>query len=441
MNSSFSAAANLDIQSDFRSSKPRRLTIAAIGSRGDVQPYVALGVGLANAGHDVSIATHVPFRDMVTSHGLRYLTITGNPQELLATKHGQALMASAANPWRFIKMLREISRPFADSLQEDAWRVCQNADAVIFSPLALGCVHCAEKLNIPAIGAYLMPVSPTRHFASAMTPFANLGGFLNHWSHVLVERGLWFITKDTTQTWRAHNNLPAIHAKGLFSHLRARGVPVLNGFSDRVIPRPEDWPKEHHVTGYWILRDGDNWQPPSQLESFLRAGPPPVYVGFGSMVVDNPEAMAALVSEALQLSGQRGVLLTGWGGLRHTTHNKNILQIDSAPHDWLFPRMAAVVHHGGAGTTAAGLRAGVPNVVVPFFGDQAYWARRVVSLGVGPAGIPRKQLTAQKLAAALLRIKGDDAMRARAAALGEELRREDGVAQAVELIEKYVNGI
>jgi sterol 3beta-glucosyltransferase len=209
-----------------------------------------------------------------------------------------------------------------------------------------------------------------------------------------------------------------------------------NGYSPSVIPTPPHWDSHVHVTGYWFLDPPADWAPPPALMAFLQAGPPPIYVGFGSMSNRNPGATAALVLEALARTRQRAVVLSGWSGLRTTDLPGSVFMLDSIPFSWLFPRVAAVVHHGGAGTTAAGLRAGVPSIVIPFFGDQPYWGQRVAELGVGPEPIPRRNLTVERLAGAIQRAVTDQTMRQRAADLGARIQAEDGVARAVSIVQQ-----
>jgi sterol 3beta-glucosyltransferase len=215
-------------------------------------------------------------------------------------------------------------------------------------------------------------------------------------------------------------------------------VPMIYGYSPSVIPRPPDWGDYQQITGYWFLDGAQNYEPPAELADFLESGLPPVYVGFGSMVDHEREDMTRLVVEALGQAGQRAILLSGWSDLGSAVLPDFILRIDFVPHDWLFPRVAAVVHHGGAGTTAAGLRAGIPNVVVPFFADQPFWGWRVHNLGVGPKWIPRKKLTAEKLAAAIRQAVNDSTMIQRAEELGKRIRAEDGVRTAVQLVEQQL---
>ena len=230
--------------------------------------------------------------------------------------------------------------------------------------------------------------------------------------------------------------LPKAPFWGPYGDDRFKQNPILYGYSPAVIPPPADWNEQMRVTGYWFLDSGDDWTPPADLLEFLQAGTPPVYIGFGSMIMRNPEATAQLIMQALARTRQRAIMLSGWGGLRSTNVPDSVFMIDAVPHAWLFPRMAAVVHHGGAGTTSAGLRAGVPSIIVPFFADQPFWGQRVADLGVGPAPIPFKRLTADRLAQAIQIAVTDQAMRQRAAELGERIRAEDGIARAAAVIQQ-----
>jgi len=213
--------------------------------------------------------------------------------------------------------------------------------------------------------------------------------------------------------------------------------PIVYGYSRHVIPKPADWGDHIRISGYWFLDDND-WQPPADLVDFLDNGAKPVYVGFGSMTNRDAERLTDITLSAIQRSGQRAVLLSGWAGIGNSDLPDTIHKIDYAPHGWLFPRVAAAAHHGGAGTTAAGLRAGLSSVLVPHFADQPFWARRVVRLGAGPRFIPQKQLTAENLAYALHVAATNQPMRHRAAALGEKIRAEDGVGNAVRYIQRVL---
>jgi UDP:flavonoid glycosyltransferase YjiC (YdhE family) len=212
---------------------------------------------------------------------------------------------------------------------------------------------------------------------------------------------------------------------------------VINGFSSHVLPRPADWPENSQVTGYWFF-DQSQWRPSEALNEYLAAGPKPVYVGFGSMVSGDATSFTDTVLEAVKKSGQRAVLASGWGGLagEEGPRSKHIFFLRHAPHDWLFPQMSAAVHHGGAGTTAAAVRAGIPSVIVPFYGDQPFWARCLNRQGVAPPAVERKAMTADMLASALAATQ-HPAMIRKAAALGSAVRAEDGIGEAVRCLREW----
>jgi UDP:flavonoid glycosyltransferase YjiC (YdhE family) len=215
-------------------------------------------------------------------------------------------------------------------------------------------------------------------------------------------------------------------------------APVIYAYSPAVVPVPSDWGRNVCVSGYWFLGEPSTWAPPASLAAFLHAGPPPVYVGFGSMPIADAGDMATMFINALERTGRRGVIAAGWGGLGASTQSQNIHFIESAPHDRLFPLMDAVVHHGGAGTTAAGLRAGKPTVICPFFGDQPFWARRVQALGAGPPPLVRRKLTVDSIAAAIIGATSTENIRANAEAVGRKIRSENGVGVAVDFIARRV---
>lgn len=231
-------------------------------------------------------------------------------------------------------------------------------------------------------------------------------------------------------------NLPAASFWGPYNADQVHQCPILYGFSPLVIPPPSDWDTNTHVTGFWYLDQVEDWTPPPDLMEFLEAGSPPIYVGFGSMSSRKPEETADLILSALEQTKQRAVMLSGWRGLQKADLPDSVFMVDSVPFSWLFPRVAAVVHHGGAGTTAYGLRAGVPSIVVPFFADQPFWGYCVAKLGVGPKPIPRRKLTVERLAKAIQEAVKDEAMRQRAADLGSKIQAEDGVARAVAIIQQ-----
>jgi UDP:flavonoid glycosyltransferase YjiC (YdhE family) len=301
-------------------------------------------------------------------------------------------------------------------------------DAVLFSVLAFPAYHLAEAARIPAIGAYLQPMTRTREFPSLFMKARGLP-LLNLWSHIAVEQITWQPVRRTVNRWREGLGLSPLPWSGLYRSIY-RSMPVLYGFSPAVVPAPSDWSGQIKVTGYWVHEGPGDWRPGDELARFLADGSAPVYVGFGSRPERQPGALADLVLGAVRLAGQRAVLLTGWGGLTVADSGDDVLVVDEVPHDWLFPQMAAVVHHGGAGTTGTALQSGTPSIVVPSFADQFFWGERVEVLGAG-VNLPRRELTVESLAAAISATANAN-VRCEAAELGATLRAENGVARAVE---------
>jgi sterol 3beta-glucosyltransferase len=412
-----------------------KIAIVALGSRGDVQPYVALGRGLRAAGYDVCIVTHAIFEKFVTDAGLGFALVRLNPQDALQSNTGKAA-AHSGNP---ISAIRNFLRLIDAALPEifaDVYTACQGCAAILSSPLGFYCApHIAERLNIPLIHTYYLPIHPTKAFPSYLfaTP-QNRGALYNRLSHLPGNHIGWIPVLQTINRCRKGVlGLPPI-TPAQFNRIHLEH-PMIYGYSPSVLPRPEDWGEKITVTGYWFLDHPEVWQPPRALVEFLEAGDKPIYVGFGSMNTQNAERTTAIILEALRQTGRRAVLSVGWGGLTQLQANDQLFPIESIPHDWLFPHMAAVIHHGGAGTTSAGLRAGVPSIIVPFYLDQPFWGYRVAQLGVGPMPIPQKALTAEKLVSAIRTALDTPEIGEQAAGLGIRIRAEDGIAQAVKRIE------
>ncbi len=415
------------------------IAIIALGSRGDVQPYIALGKGLKEAGHTVRLVIQHDFEVLTKSHGLEFWLVRGSSQEGMEGKEWRELSEKGNLIAITRYLLKEAQRAYIEFM-EDGLTACQGMDLLITGSVGFHiAISIAEKLNLRLIQGHVMPVTPTRIFPSAFLPpnMPNLGGTFNLMSSRLFLQMAWLGVRPVCNQARkkALDLPPTSFAEPIHSN-RSKDFPRLYGFSPSVIPAPADWSAENHVTGYWFLDSTDDWTPPAALLNFLQDGPPPIYIGFGSMSSRNPQETADLVIEAIKKTKQRALLYSGWGGLHKENLPDSVLMIDSTPHDWLLPRVAAVVHHGGAGTTAAGLRAGVPSIVIPFLIDQPFWGKRVHDLGVGPAPIPRRKLTVDRLTQAIQVAVTDKDMRHRAANLGEKIQAEDGIANAVELIQK-----
>lgn len=418
-----------------------RIVILTIGSRGDVQPYVALGKGLHKAGHTVTLATHAQYSEIISGNGIHFAPIGGNAKQMLESQSGQAWLHSGFNPLEFTKQFMNILAPFKRDLLNESLGVCQNAEAIIYSTLSFPAYHIAEALHVPCFYAPLQPMSRTHEipFIQIAGTF-NLGKTVNWWTHIMTEQLCWQPLRHDVNTWRVNQlGLSRESFFGPFNKVHKNEFPFLYGFSESVFPKPGDWPAWHYITGYWYLNGKNKWKPDKNLADFLERGSAPVYVGFGSMVVyDNPDELVRLVLRALEKNGQRAILQKGWNHWKTTDLPDWAFSLDYAPHDWLFPHMSALVHHGGAGTTAAGLRAGVPTVTVPFFADQPFWGWRAAALGCGPKPILSNKLSVERLAHAMKIAATDEDMKTCAAAIGSKLRNENGVAKAVNIINRYL---
>ena len=415
----------------------REIAIVASGSRGDVQPYIALGRGLQTAGYTVRLLSSDDFGPLVRDAGLTFCSTGGSVEALLQSAEWRAVLDGG----NFLKILARMRAQMGQVAAETAQRLpslLRGSDLVIAGMAGLsGVFAVAAGLGIPIMQTHVFPFTPTREFPSPLVPNLPFGRALNQLSFHATQQLFWQNFKAGDSAARRQLGMKRAPFWGPFRSLAQRRVPVLYGYSPHVLPRPQDWADYEEVTGYWFLDTPSDWTPPSDLVQFLDAGSPPVYIGFGSMGSRDPAAAGQVAIEALARSGQRGILAAGWGGLQAAELPETVHLISSVPHSWLFPRMAAVVHHGGAGTTAAGLRAGVPSVLVPFMGDQSFWGHRVAALGVGPAPIPRKRLTAERLAAAIGEATANATMQQRASDLGQTIRAEDGVGNAVASIDRF----
>ncbi len=413
------------------------ITLLTTGSRGDTQPYVALGQALQKAapGVRVRVAAFETYADFVRAAGLEFYPIRGDVAQVAASAAGLKAMA-ADNPLKFLLSFNTLKN-FTFGLQPEFYQACEGADAVVYHPGAAIGYFAAEQLGVPSILATPFPMTPTREYPSLIFYTApRLGRAFNWFTHRFLEQTMWFASRaPVRQFWQDKFGCAPPNFGNPFSRQTTPDRPTLISCSPHVFPRPADWPEGVHSRGYWFLDDEASWNPPADLLAFLEQGPAPVYVGFGS--VGDPasaERTTRLVMAALPRAGQRGVLATGWSGMSRVDKvPDSIFILKQAPHAWLFPRMAAVVHHGGAGTTAAGLRAGVPSVVIPSGNDQPAWARRVYELGVGVSPIPRRVLTAEKLADGILSALKPETVEA-ARELGARIAAERGSQAAAQII-------
>jgi UDP:flavonoid glycosyltransferase YjiC (YdhE family) len=414
-----------------------KITIATVGTRGDVQPYVALGSGLQEAGNQVQIATDPLFKDFIEKAGLGFAPVAADPRKAMQ----EDIRQIGSNPARLLRWIEDQFTPLARQYFIDMRVACQDTEAILVSALAFAAMHVAQSLGIPSLATYLYPITPTLAFPSMVA--ANSPGWLSsigwfNWlSFRLYNLAFFRIMLPVVNQLREEElGLPPV-PWNYYSKIDISEVPIIYGYSKHVIPKPADWGDHLHVTGYWFL-DDPNWNPPIELTRFLESGPKPIYIGFGSMVDEEARKTTEIVLEALEMANRRAILHGGWSDLGAAHLPDEVFKVGDVPHEWLFPRMAGIIHHGGAGTTAAALRAGVPSVIVSYFADQPFWAQQVHQLGCSPKPISRKNLSATNLAKAIQEATRNESIINNSSSLGDKIRTENGIKIAVERIEGYL---
>ncbi|MFD8042177.1 glycosyltransferase [Streptomyces chartreusis] len=397
-----------------------RILIAAAGSRGDVAPYTGLGAGLREAGHDVALATTDAFAPLVREAGLEFRSLPTRPQGHGSVQGRRELMRAAA------EFVTELGQGFADAVDE-------HTDLLVLStttaPLGL---HLAEAMGIPALSAYLQPTASTGDFPPTVMGTRSFGRVGNRVAGRFALRMADRVYTDAVTALRRRLNLSPLTPTGMRRRQERAGRPVLHGFSTALVPRPSDWREGLDVVGNWWPYLAPDRRLPADVEDFLAAGARPVFVGFGSMAAGHGERLSELAVEALRSAGLRGIVQAGSAGL--AVDADDVLTIGDLPHTLLFPRVAAVVHHAGAGTTAAALRAGAPSVPVPVTADQPFWAARLASIGAGTDPIPFASLTARRLADALGRVVRQQAYARAASVAARQMATEDGVGAVLKAL-------
>jgi len=412
------------------------ILLLTLGSRGDVQPFVALGASLTARGHSVTLSTGKGFESLIEAHGLTAAPLSFDPQAAMEQPEIKAAMES---PRGWLKAFRASQEVMQRQLDE-TWSIAQAArpQVIVYHPKAILAPYVARALGAVALPAFLQPAYvATGGFPNPLLPLPDLGPFGNRLSGRAVVAAMRLAYGTLLRKWFArHPEETARPGLDVLAGYRPGGgaVPRLHAHSRHIVPKPPDWGPEDQVTGYWFLSEESDWEPPADLMRFLEAGPPPVYVGFGSMPkVRGGNPVTAMLA-ALAETKTRAILAKGWGALAEVPASDEIHVVDSVPHDWLFPRCRAVVHHGGAGTTHAGLRWGRPSLICPLFGDQPFWGRTVARLGAGPAPLPLKRLTQDRFAAALRELLSAQ-VRNKAQILGERMAEERGAEAAADFIQ------
>jgi len=418
-----------------------KIAIVAVGSRGDVQPAIAFGLGLQEAGHEVKILAGIESEDFVKRYGLAYGALPLNVFEMLQSGPGLNWMeVGSKSPLEEVNAMKALFDAHGMEVARCIVEEVRGSDVLMSGFQGCAYTHSvAEFLGIPHLIAFLQPWQMTRQGTAIMHPImARRNTALNLVSGLVTEWGLWQMYKETIEAFRTELGLSPMRLRGVREIVRQS--PALCGFSAHLVPQPEDWNEQTHITGFWFLDGDEEYTPPEDLVAFINAGEAPVYIGFGSMSSPDAQGTTQLFLNAVEQVGCRAIISKGWAGYNADEVPDNVYMLQtSVSHEWLFPQMAGLVHHGGAGTTANGLRAGVPAAIVPHIVDQGFWGRRLDELGAGTEPIPRHKLTSDQLANAIHKLTTDNSLQVNAAELSERIREENGVRSAVNSFEILIS--
>lgn len=424
---------------DLHDIPPLQIVMLIVGTRGDVQPFIAIGKRLQDYGHRVRLATHSNFRDFVLTAGLEFFALGGDPKILagyMVKNKGFLPSGPSEIPVQRNQMKEIIYSLYPACKEPDPESgIPFDAEAIIANPPAYGHTHVAEALKIPIHIFFTMPWTPTSEFPHPLSRVKQQAGY--RLSYQIVDSLIWLGIRDMINDLRKKKLKlrPVTYLSG--SHASESNVPHGYIWSPHLVPKPKDWGSKVDVVGFCFLDLASNYEPPESLVNWLKAGDKPIYIGFGSLPVQEPVKMTQIIVEALESTGQRGIINKGWGGLGDLAEPKDFVYLlDNCPHDWLFLHCKAVVHHGGAGTTAAGLKAACPTAIIPFFGDQPFWGERVHARGVGPAPIPVEEFSLNKLVNAI-NFMLDPKVKMAAVELAKAMENEDGVEGAVKAFFKH----
>ena len=410
-----------------------KIAILTLGTRGDVQPFIALGKALKARGHDVVLGAPENFQSWIEDHGIAYRSIGVDMRAFVRSLEARKVMAG--NVFAMARMWRQTIVPLTRKSLDAIWETAREAEVIVYHPKTAGAVDVGE-----ATGAVLFHAAPFPIFPSKAFPLLVLPGSYGPWLNLLTYKVLLFsrlLFLPTVNRWR--EEMLGLDKALLFSSANTnyiRKPEQLCAVSPTVVPGyPADDSENIHTTGYWFLEEDRNWRPDMKLLNFLENGETPIYIGFGSMTASDPARLAKIIVEGVRRSGVRAVLAAGWGAIGEIDVPESIHVIKGAPHSALFKHVSAVVHHGGAGTTAAGLRAGLPTLICPLTFDQPYWGRRVFSLGCGPKPQSLKRLRPDRFAKGLIELTQDNSYRTCAEKIAHAIADENGIARAVRVIE------
>ncbi|MBI2331317.1 MAG: glycosyltransferase family 1 protein [Chloroflexi bacterium] len=408
------------------------ITILTFGSRGDVQPFFPLSLGLMSRGHNVILAAPARFKNLVEEHDITFFPLAGDPEEL-----SRRMNEAGYNFFKLVKELMIHAVDIGAEMMRQTEEACRDADLIIHTfAHAVGAHTLAREKNIPDIHIQTFPMfTPTGDYPNISLP--NLGNrFLNRLTHTASLKITEITSSMGFEQVRRRAGLPKRKIYSPFKNIPPRlRTPILCAWSPSMLPPSNDWDSHIHVTGYYFFSQNKSFSPSHELSEFLKSGEAPICISFGNMVNNGAERNDEIIREALKQTGNRGIILSGWGNVKRES-TSDLLYLESVPHDWLLPKCKMIVHHGGAGTTSAGLCTGIPQVVVPFMADQPFWGSRVHAIGAAPKPIRVNQLSVEKMVSAIVEAESKVILE-RAQVTGQVIRGEEGVMNAVQLIESH----
>lgn len=412
------------------------ITIICAGSRGDFQPYVALAQRLKILGEEVRISGFSQFENFVRGYGIDYVPIEVDYEELGVDPKMLKQAGSADNPLKMILTFNKMKK-YGAQIAKQTYDSLEGSDLIVYHP---GCVigyFAAQEMNISSVLATPFPMNKTEEYLSVVTYGKARPTRINKKiSYKMIQGMLWLASSNTVkQYWKERFGRIPKNFKSPYERISKDHIAMVS-CSNFVFPRPKDWNKNIYQSGYWFVEENKEYKPSKELESFINNGEKSVYIGFGSVFdSDEKDKIVKIIIDALKKCGKRGII-SGMGKVDNLPNN--IIAVDGIPHTWLFEKVSVVCHHGGAGTTAAGFRAGVPSVIIPFSNDQFAWAHRAFDLGVGAKPIYKKDLTADKLAEGINYALNKDIIE-RAEILSKNIALEDGALDCAKEIVDMLN--
>ena len=408
------------------------ITILCSGSRGDFQPYIALAQQLKKLGKEVRITGSKSFEDFIRSYGIDVYQIEADIDTLKVDPKLLKAAGSSDNPMKMLMTFNKMKQ-YGIYMVNDYFSACEGSELIIYHP---GCsigYFAAQKFGIPSVLASPFPMHKTKEYLSVVMYGKTKSNILTKKiSYAMLQGMLWMASKDSVKGfWQKRFKKAPDNFGCPFERHANKKHPAIVSCSNFVFKRPEDWNENIHQYGYWFVEETCDYTPSDELAAFLSTGEKPIYVGFGSMTtLEKHDELIEVAVEAIKKSGKRGIIC-GMG--KPANLPQNIIAIDNIPHSWLFDRVSAVCHHGGAGTTAAGFKAGIPSIIVPFSNDQFAWAHRAYDLKVGAYPIPKKELSADKLAEAFKFALTDNIVE-NAKTLGRKIASENGAMDCAKII-------